>query len=91
MTDWVLRCHSREARGRQHTSLTTDYACGLDCTNMGGNIPVMVCYSCALSTMLLVTLCCMYSATGHLVQRFTPKKLAMSMRHHTKVLANGEG
>ena len=60
MAAWVLRCHAREACGGQHTSLTTDYACGWDRTNMGGNIPVTVCYGCAMSTVLLVPLCCVY-------------------------------
>ena len=60
ITDWVLRCHSREAQGGQHTSLT-DYANDWVCTNMGtnmeGNVPVTVCYRCATSAVLLVTLC----------------------------------
>ena len=55
---WVLRCHSREAHGRQHTSLTTDYACNQVRTYMEGNVPGTVCYRCATSIVLLVPLCC---------------------------------
>ena len=86
--DWLLRCHSCEACGGQHTSLTTDYACSWDRTNRGGNIPDTVCYvHSAACTFVL----CVLSHWTLGEAAYPSKNLAMSLRRHTKVLANGKG
>ena len=66
ISESVLRCHSREAHGKQHDD---DWVR----TGLEGNIPVTVCYRCAAycCIVLLVPLCCVYCATGPLVQRST--------------------
>ena len=60
ITSWVLSSHSREACGGLHINLTANHACSWSRTSIGGNIPVTVCYTCALSTVLLLPLCYMY-------------------------------
>ena len=99
ITDWSLKCHSHEARGGQHTSLMTDYACGRDHTNMGGNITVKVCYRCATSTVLLAPRC--YACCLHPYATFTERldpwcsglpiqEVSDIVTRQTKVLAIGE-
>ena len=53
----------------------------------GGNIPVTVCYRCAVCTSVLRVLS--HWTLG--AAAYPSKKLAMSVRRHTKVLTNGEG
>ena len=92
ITDWVLRCHSRESDGRQYTNLTTDYACGWDCTSVGGQHTsysvLQVCYvhSAACTSVLRVL-----SDWTLRSAAYPSNKLAMPVRRQTKVHANGEG
>ena len=75
--------HCRRARARERER-ERERVCVCVC--------VCVCACVRPCARARVCVCCLYvCATGTLVQRLTPsKKLAMSVKRHTKVLANGE-
>ena len=85
----VLRCHCREAHGKQHAGLTTMGSAPVGGQHTGYGVLQVRCvllHSAACTSMLHVLSDWTLGAAA-----YPSKKSAMSVRRHIKVLADGEG